>query len=274
MSERVSILCVDDESNVLRAMERMFLDSDYEVLLATSVDEGLKILAGHPQVQVVISDFRMPGKNGAEFLAEVGSRWPDTIRIILSGDADLDAVIGAINQGQIYRFILKPWSDNDLLITVANAVSLYELHRQNRLLAAELARKNKALEKANDTLQRIVAEKVSRVELQNGLLRTAHSVLESFPVAELAIDDDGVVVHCNAGGRELFGVLPGQTLMRGDYTRLLDPEVAAFVKAVLSEGSASGTVEHDGESLPLQGEMVKGDGFNGVIVWSCPCQAR
>jgi len=126
MNDRTRILCVDDERNVLRALERIFLDDDYEILTACSGEQGLEILSAAPQVQVVISDYRMPGMNGVEFLKEVCKTHPETIRIVLSGYADTAAVVAAINQGKIYKFIPKPWNDDELRLTVAKALETPE----------------------------------------------------------------------------------------------------------------------------------------------------
>ncbi|NJD91135.1 MAG: response regulator [Geobacter sp.] len=138
MAENIKLLCVDDERNVLRALERIFMDDDYEILTAISGEDGLAVLAENSDVQVVISDFRMPGMNGVEFLRQVCEKYPDTVRIVLSGYADTGAVVSAINEGQIYKFVSKPWSDEELRQTVAKAVEAFSLHRQNRALAAEL----------------------------------------------------------------------------------------------------------------------------------------
>lgn len=138
MAENIKLLCVDDEKNVLRALERIFMDDDYEILTAISGEDGLAVLAENSDVQVVVSDFRMPGMNGVEFLRQVCEKYPDTVRIVLSGYADTGAVVSAINEGQIYKFVSKPWSDEELRQTVAKAVEAFSLHRQNRALAAEL----------------------------------------------------------------------------------------------------------------------------------------
>ena len=138
MAESIKLLCVDDERNVLRALERIFMDDDYEILTAISGEEGLAVLAENDDVQVVVSDFRMPGMNGVEFLRQVCEKYPETVRIVLSGYADTGAVVSAINEGQIYKFVSKPWSDEELRQTVAKAVEAFSLHRENRALAAEL----------------------------------------------------------------------------------------------------------------------------------------
>ena len=138
MSDTIKLLCVDDERNVLRALERIFMDDDYEILTASSGEEGLSHFDNNPDISVVISDYRMPGMNGVEFLSQVCKKYPDTVRIVLSGYADTASVVSAINEGQIYKFVSKPWSDEELRQTVAKAVESFSLHRQNQRLAMEL----------------------------------------------------------------------------------------------------------------------------------------
>src|SRR6266536_904479 len=109
MDEQIRILFVDDEKNVLRSLERTFLDEDYEILTATTGAEGLAVLQNNSPVQVVISDYRMPEMNGVDFLRKVCNQWPETVRIVPSGYADTASIVSAINEGQIYKFIPKPW---------------------------------------------------------------------------------------------------------------------------------------------------------------------
>ena len=142
MDEQVRILCVDDEKNVLRALERLFLDTDYEIITAISGDEGIDVLRNTRPVQIVISDYRMPGMNGVDFLREVCKYWPDTIRMVLSGYADVSVIVDAINEGQIYRFMPKPWNDEELKVAVSNALDRYFMQQENLQLARELETKN------------------------------------------------------------------------------------------------------------------------------------
>lgn len=138
MSDTIKLLCVDDERNVLRALERIFMDDDYEILTASSGEEGLSHFDKNPDISVVISDYRMPGMNGVEFLSQVCNKYPDTVRIVLSGYADTASVVSAINEGQIYKFVSKPWSDEELRQTVAKAVESFSLHQQNQRMSMEL----------------------------------------------------------------------------------------------------------------------------------------
>ena len=152
MEEQVNVLCVDDEPNVLRALERLFLDNDYNILAATSGAEGLDILKKTSPVQLVMSDYRMPEMNGVTFLKEVSLLWPDTVRIVLSGYADTGSIISAINEGHIYKFIPKPWNDDELIVTVSTALERYRLQKRNLELTNELLCKNEELTKLNAEL--------------------------------------------------------------------------------------------------------------------------
>lgn len=121
MSARV--LFVDDEQNVLKAVERVFIDDDIELLCASSAAEALAIVEAHPDIRVIVSDYRMPGMNGVELLREVYRRVPGTVRMVLSGFADTAAVVDAINLGHISRFIPKPWDEDELRRAVLDALS-------------------------------------------------------------------------------------------------------------------------------------------------------
>lgn len=116
-----TLLCVDDEPFVLSALQRLFRRDGYQVLLANSATEGLEILEDEP-VDLVISDMRMPVMDGAAFLKQVRARWPDTVRILLTGYASPDALDEAISAGGVYRCVDKPWGDEDLLHLVRQAV--------------------------------------------------------------------------------------------------------------------------------------------------------
>jgi diguanylate cyclase (GGDEF)-like protein/PAS domain S-box-containing protein len=119
------MLLVDDEPNVLRALARLLRRDGYTIHTATSADEGLDILA-RQRVQVVVSDQRMPGTSGTEFLSKVKEMYPDTVRIILSGYTDLATVTEAINRGAIYKFLTKPWNADELREQVLEAFRRYD----------------------------------------------------------------------------------------------------------------------------------------------------
>jgi two-component system, NtrC family, sensor kinase len=190
MEESIKILCVDDEPNVLNSLKRVFMDESYSILTAASAQEGLEQLAGN-NVQVVISDYRMPITNGVEFLREVRERWPDTIRIVLSGYADTASIVSAINEGQVYKFIPKPWNDDDLKMTISHAIESYHLYKENAELTARL---------------KIMLEEKSRMlELRSMMLETNQHIVYSLPVPVLSIDNENIIAQCNLAWAEETG---------------------------------------------------------------------
>jgi two-component system NtrC family sensor kinase len=211
-TEEIKILCVDDETNVLRALQRIFLDDDYEIVIAGSAAEGLKIIEDSGPFQVVISDYRMPGINGVEFLKEVCQCYPDTIRIVLSGYADAGAIVAAINEGQIYKFIPKPWDDSELRVTIKNCLEHYSLLKRNKELLEELAATNQFLEDK-------VLQRTEQLELRNRALEFSQSLLGNLPVGVVGVDATGMIAYCNDLGAEwlkpvcsdIFGVDIGQS---------------------------------------------------------------
>ena len=128
-----TVLCVDDERNILSALKRLLRKEDYRLLTGKSGQEGLEILSQN-EVQVVISDQRMPEMNGIEFLKEVRKGYPNVLRIILTGYTDVDTITKAISEGHIYKFFLKPWSDHQLKLEIRQALEQYDLIQANKAL--------------------------------------------------------------------------------------------------------------------------------------------
>ena len=133
MLRKNKILIVDDEPNITLALKRCLRRDSYELFSASSGEQGLALLAQH-DIDVVISDEMMPGMTGSEFLARVRKEHPATIRIILTGQASLAAAIRAINEGEVYRFFTKPCNDQDLRITIRQALQQRDLAQQSRQL--------------------------------------------------------------------------------------------------------------------------------------------
>jgi DNA-binding NtrC family response regulator len=123
--QQQTLLLLDDESSIRSSLKRLFRVDGYHILSAETAEQAFDMLAMN-EVQVVISDQRMPGMNGTEFLSRVKTMYPGTIRIMLSGYADLESVLNAINRGEIYRFYTKPWDDETLRENIQEA---FEYHR-------------------------------------------------------------------------------------------------------------------------------------------------
>lgn len=128
-----TLLFVDDEENVLSSLKRIFMEENYTILTATSAAKALEIMEAQP-VQLVVSDHRMPGMTGADLLKQIKETWPETIRIMLTGYADVNSIMGAVKDGAVYKFITKPWNDEDLRLTVSLALQQYVLIKENRQL--------------------------------------------------------------------------------------------------------------------------------------------
>ncbi|MBI5905810.1 MAG: response regulator [Deltaproteobacteria bacterium] len=248
MAEPVRILCVDDERNVLRSLERLFLDDGYEIRTALSGAEGLLALGQGDTVQVVISDYRMPGMNGVEFLSEVRKSWPETVRIILSGYADTGAIVSAINDGQIYKFIAKPWNEDEIRVAVTNAVERYNLGRENRTLAAELRAKNDELTALNRDLEARVEERTAALTTQNRLLTESLNILDNLPFAVVGMSLDGTVFQCNRKGMVCFGNRIGPVI-GADRREVLTAAQNRLVDRVIDESRRS----HDGNASGEEG---------------------
>lgn len=142
--KRHEILLVDDEAGILSALKRSLIDEPYEILTATSAEEALDLLKRRP-CTVVISDERMPGMDGARFLAIVRDLYPTTIRMMLTGHASLEAMMRAVNEGEIYRFFTKPWDDTVLLLAIRSAIEKFELEEENRRLLTTVRRQSREL---------------------------------------------------------------------------------------------------------------------------------
>ncbi len=141
------ILYVDDEQNNLNSFRANFR-REYEVHTAISSKEGIEVLQKEP-IEIIVADQRMPEMTGVEFFESVVDDYPDCIRILLTGYADIEAVINAINKGQIYKFISKPWNEETLRVAINNAKDIYDARK-------ELKEKNHSLQKAYDELDRFV----------------------------------------------------------------------------------------------------------------------
>ena len=152
------ILYVDDEQDNLTVFNSAFR-RDYEVHLATSGAEGLEILKKH-EIQLIITDQRMPEMTGIQFLEKIIPEYPDCIRMILTGFSDIEAIIQAINTGRVYRYITKPWSKEELKMNIDKALETYHLREQNRQPIEDL-------KEANQTLEQKVIDRTRKIEAQN-----------------------------------------------------------------------------------------------------------
>ena len=159
---RASILCVDDEISILKSLQRLLMASGFDVVTATGGEQGLLLLEKQ-EFAVIISDMRMPGMTGAEFLHLVAERCPDSQRLVLTGYADIDSTIMAINQGQIQRYIQKPWRNEELIVQVRESAEKYGLVKQNKELQRRLSAQNHKLKELNLQLEQHVQKRTAQL---------------------------------------------------------------------------------------------------------------
>jgi len=200
-----TLLLVDDEPNIVSALKRLFRRDGYAMLTANSGAEGLDILA-RSKVDVIISDQRMPGMTGVEFLRAAKVKYPDTVRIVLSGFTELQSVTDAINEGAVYRFLTKPWEDEQLTEHVRKAFEYKELQDENRQLDMKIRSTNQELVAANRQLGDVLEQTRFQIERDETSLAIVREVLQHIPLAVIGVDNDGLIAFVNAAAEQLFGL--------------------------------------------------------------------
>lgn len=171
-----SILFVDDESSILSALKRLFRPEGYTIFTAESGALGLEIIRTN-QIDVVVSDMRMPEMDGAAFLEKVRNEYPDTVRILLTGYADINSTISAINKGEIHKYISKPIDDQAMLMAVREAVDRARLQAENDRLWTLTNQQNEELRTLNNALEARVAARTHEIEQINAMLERSFEQL-------------------------------------------------------------------------------------------------
>ncbi|ASJ72863.1 HD domain-containing phosphohydrolase [Granulosicoccus antarcticus] len=184
--EQAQILFVDDERPILNSLNRLFRSTGYKIHLANSGAEALTLLA-EEKIDIVISDMRMPAMDGAAFLSTVAKQWPATVRMLLTGYADLSSAIEAINQGEISRYLTKPWDDSDIIICVEQALQNKRLLEEKAHLELLNAQQNEELSILNESLEKKVEERTREIEFARQRTAEAHDLLKSGYAATIEV---------------------------------------------------------------------------------------
>ena len=229
------ILFVDDEEiNLLNF--RIIFQSRYEIITALSGEEGLDIFKKTEDIGLVISDQRMPGISGVELLSKVYEMAPDTIRVLLTAHSQVEYVLDAINRGQIYQYILKPWDTNELTAIIDRAHKLYSLTKENKSLTKKLAQQNQNLELANQKLQSVnkkLEEDVQRRKKLEASLRESEERFRKFTTASqdviILFDTHGRGLYSNPAAEKLLGYTYEDFLNR-PFTKTLHREYRKIVR--------------------------------------------
>jgi response regulator RpfG family c-di-GMP phosphodiesterase len=175
-SERTAVLCVDDEISILKSLQRLLMATGFDVVTASGGEHALSLLDKR-EFAVIISDMRMPGMTGAEFLQLAAQRCPASQRLVLTGYADIDSTIMAVNKGQIQHYIQKPWSNEALVVQVRESAEKYLLLKQNEALQHKLAVQNQKLKEMNHLLEQHVSKRTAQLRKVLKQLETEHQSL-------------------------------------------------------------------------------------------------
>lgn len=253
---RWRVLLVDDEECVLSSLRRLLRREPYDLISANSAEEALDVLAARP-ADLVVSDQRMAGRSGVSLLREIRERWPETVRIILSGYADVTSLIDAVNEGAVYKFVSKPWNDDELRLHLRRALEGAGIEQQNRQLAREVAAQNERLAALNRELEQRAGD------ASLGLTLT-QSLIEDLEAGLLVVDAAGQIVLCNRIARTLVpGVMTG-----ADAVAALPHPLGGTGGAVCSgEGEASlGAVRVAWRARAI--ELAGGGAGTAVTLWA------
>lgn len=221
----LAVLAVDDEKSILNSLRRSLRKEPYKLFTAESGAEGLEILAANNKIQMVISDQRMPNMSGTEFLSQVKKLYPDTMRVVLSGYAEAEAIVDSINRGEVYRFIGKPWEEDDLKSIIKQGLAHYNLVIQNRQLSEQTKHQLIELERLNGLLANSVEERTRSLQF-------SQEVLEHLPLIVLGISQEEELVMTNETARNqlesLQGMMPGT-----DMEDILPPDAVTNIRQCL-----------------------------------------
>ncbi|AOJ69895.1 MULTISPECIES: HD domain-containing phosphohydrolase [Burkholderia] len=195
------ILIVDDEPSILSALKRLLRTARYQVVTADSGAAGLDVLAAG-DVDLIVSDMRMPGMTGAEFLARAQTLRPDTMRVLLTGYSEIDAVVSAINEGGVYRYLNKPWDDHDLLLTVKQALEQRRLRQETARLFAITQKQNEALVAFSTELEAQVHARTEEIRQTVMFLEDAQRDLKRNFMTMIQVGANMIELRCGVMGGE------------------------------------------------------------------------
>ena len=252
-ARRNRILLVDDEPNVLSALRRVFHYENYDVVCCQDPAQALERLK-QEAFQIIISDYMMPGLNGGDLLKQARAIQPDMIRIMLTGHADVNAVVGAMKAGAVYKFILKPWNDDDLRVTVALALEQHALQQKNRILVSENQAKTKEIEQlarfgvSNRSQLAVMLNKRGLLNMQQvqELMRMRQHQRKE-PVVKLIVDRGW------ASEKAIHDLLAKELMLQqaalDEFT--VDVAVAALIPATLCQQQIVMPLQIEGKRLTL-----------------------
>ncbi len=249
------VLFVDDERSILSTLQRTLRREPYEIMTCDNALDALELVSAN-DINVVIADQRMPDMPGTEFLQKVREISPDTVRAIISGYANADMIVDSINQGEVYRFIPKPWEVSDLKDAVNQCLRHSEVLLDNRNLIRKAHARTVELKSQKDLLE-------NKVEQRNIILEYTQEMLEYMPVSMLGVNMKGEILLCNEHARtsmeELVDFEPGCQLVQvfgAEVSRLAAESRDMSLRACRRFNLRRGQYEF--EFIPLMRSRING----------------
>jgi CheY-like chemotaxis protein len=190
------LLYVDDEPGIARAIRRILKGEAVNVLIAGGGPEALEILRKQ-SVSLILTDYRMPEMNGIEFLEQASALCPDAFRMILTGYAEAHVLVEAVNRGQIYKILYKPFQEEDIKLTVRSGLEHHAKNLENRKLLEELGQRNTQLAILNQKLQSGLEGTQADLTISSTALGMAQQVLNEIPAAVIGVESSGLIVFAN-----------------------------------------------------------------------------
>jgi diguanylate cyclase (GGDEF)-like protein/PAS domain S-box-containing protein len=263
-----TLLLVDDEPNILSALKRQLRGTGLRILTASSGREGLALLDTEA-VDVIVSDQRMPGMTGVDFLRAVKTSHPETVRIVLSGFTELQSVTDAVNEGAIYKFLTKPWDDAQLRGHIQEAIGNKEMADENRRLDLEVRTANHGLAQANRRLEGVLRQQQEQIDRTGISLEIVREALHHMPLPVVGLDEEQVVVFANPAAHALFS---GDGMLLGNAAGLFMPQLLAALDQA-GEGAACIAQLHGSRFEVGAHSMGKGTRSRGRLIIFKPAPA-
>ncbi len=247
----MKILFVDDEKEILSSIRRQLRKEMYNIVTCNSGQEALDLLEKE-EIPIIVSDERMPDMNGLKLMKRVKKLYPDSIRIILSGYADSQTVIEAINQGEIYRFIPKPWKQEELTLSIEGAIEKWKIVQHNKTFMKQIVDENKRLK--------------MRLSYRESKLNLSQDVLNDIPSALIVVGRDDVIEVYNQKAHE---VLDGLIHIGNKITSIIPEEIYFPLEKHFRDNGGSDKIiislENTEYSIFIRG-LRPTDDFKGIIL--------
>lgn len=209
------MLIVDNDKNVANSVRRLLSAYDYPSVIAMDVDEAIQTLKDRPDICLVVSDQRLPTASGSDLFTQIAETFPSVKCILLTGYPDVESIRKIVNQGNIFRFLLKPWDDDELLGCVQDAFRIYQVEQENELLKKDLAALNRNLSASIEQKTRVL-----QMNIQS--LKRYETIVDQLPIGIVCIGPDNLVALANRQFCQDFGF---STPVEGiPYQRVL-PEI-------------------------------------------------